>query len=338
MRSPRALPALTIKLNTIRSNTRTMCQHCHQAGIEAVGVTKLVRGAPEVARAMLEGGVKLLADSRLGNLQRLAPLAVPRMLLRIPALSQAADVVRHCEISLNHKVILMQDLGDLREGCFDESETVRLAHLVSTLPALELEGIGSNLACYGGVAPSVSNQTRLIALAQRIRSQLNIPLKTVSGCTSAAAFMLLDGTLPAGITQLRLGASLLLGIGLNDHHIPGLEQDSMTLSAEIIELKRKPSRPEESTALDALGRKPQFNDLGVRWRALCALGQQDVDCNHLCAQDPGVRIIGASSDHLILDVTASTRDYQLGDAVAFSLSYSGALQCMTSDYIHKEYI
>jgi predicted amino acid racemase len=242
MRSPRALPALTIKLNTIRSNTRTMCQHCHQAGIEAVGVTKLVRGAPEVARAMLEGGVKLLADSRLGNLQRLAPLAVPRMLLRIPALSQAADVVRHCEISLNseaavlqalsraaqqqqrhHKVILMQDLGDLREGCFDESETVRLAHLVSTLPALELEGIGSNLACYGGVAPSVSNQTRLIALAQRIRSQLNIPLKTVSGCTSAAAFMLLDGTLPAGITQLRLGASLLLGIGLNDHHIPGLE-------------------------------------------------------------------------------------------------------------------
>jgi predicted amino acid racemase len=357
MQSSLVLPTLTLNLDRVRSNSRIMCQRCRQSGIEPVGVTKLVRGEPQVAHAMLDGGIRLLADSRLENLKRLTSLGVPRMLLRLPGIHQASEVVRHSEISLNseagvlralsmaaleqqrlHKVILMQDLGDLREGCFDEAETLRLAHLVHSLPGLELEGIGANLACYGGVAPSVSNQKRLVRIAEQIRSELHIPLRTVSGSTSAAAFMLEDGTLPEGITQLRLGASLLMGIGLNDDPIPGLALDSMKLTVEIIELKQKPSVPENSTALNAQGKKPEFADLGIRWRALCALGQQDVDFNHLTPHDPGVRIVGASSDHLILDVTGSEAGYQVGDSISFTLSYGGALQCMTSDYIHKEYI
>jgi len=350
------LPCLFVDLAKIQHNAEVMSGHCRKAGIQTVGVTKLMRAAPQVAQAMLDGGVEILADSRIPNLKQLAAFKVPRMLLRIPQLSQAQEVVANCEISLNseeatlralskaaeaqhrsHRVIIMQDLGDLREGCFDEEETVRLAHLVQQLPGLTLDGIGANLACYGGVSPTPKNQNRLIAIANRIRKELDLDFKTVSGCNSAAAFMLLDGTLPAGITQLRFGASLLMGIGLNDDPIPGLNLDTMKLSVDIIEVKQKPSVPIGSDALDAFGNKPVFEDFGIRKRALCALGKQDVDFSQLTPLDSGIRIIGGSSDHLILDVTEGAIDYQLGDTVSFALSYGGALQCMTSDYVAKQY-
>ncbi|MBV8649024.1 alanine/ornithine racemase family PLP-dependent enzyme [Paludibacterium sp.] len=350
------LPCLFIDLEKIRHNTRVMVQRCHDAGIAVAGVVKLLRGSPEVAQVMREAGVDWIADSRLDNLARLEDCGLPRLLLRLPSPQQAGETVRHSEISLNseavtlralsaaagragrtHKVIVMQDLGDLREGCYDEAETQELARLVLQLPHLELAGIGANLACYGGVAPSPQNQQRLVAIAQRIRRDLSCDCPIVSGCNSAASFMLLDGTLPAGMNQLRLGASLLMGIGLNDNPIPGLMQDTLWLEAEIIELKNKPSVPENSTALDAFGHKPVFEDYGIRSRALCALGKQDVALADLTPHDAGIRIIGGSSDHLILDLTEASKRYQVGDSIAFSLGYGGVLACMTSDYIEKVY-
>jgi predicted amino acid racemase len=234
-------------------------------------------------------------------------------------------------------VIVMQDLGDLREGCFDEEETLRLARLVTELPGLTLEGLGANLACYGGVGPTVKNQSRLVAIAERIRHELDVDFKIVSGCNSAATGLLMNGELPKGITQLRFGAGILLGIGLDDKPIPGLHQDTMTLAVEIIELKKKPSIPIDSNALDAFGHKPVFEDFGVRQRALCAIGKQDVDFSNLTPLDHGIRIVGGSSDHLILDVTEGAENYQVGDTVVFSLSYGGALGCMNSDYVAKHY-
>ncbi|BEV73649.1 MULTISPECIES: alanine/ornithine racemase family PLP-dependent enzyme [unclassified Paludibacterium] len=352
-----SLPCLCVDLDKIRHNTRLMAQHCHEAGIQLAAVVKLMRGAPQVARALRESGVDLLADSRLSNLQRLADSGLPRLLLRLPSLHQVDEVVMHSEISLNseavtlqalseaacrlrreHQVIVMQDLGDLREGCWDEEETLQLARLTCQLPGLRLAGIGANLACYGGVAPSVDNQQRLVRLAQHIRETLQCECPVVSGCNSAASFMLLDHTLPSGINQLRLGASLLMGIGLNDLPIPGLVQDAMRLQAEIIECRAKPSVPLNSTALDAFGHRPVFEDRGIRQRALCALGKQDVSFSEITPLDPGIRIIGGSSDHLILDVSDASHPYRVGDSVGFSLSYAGTLQCMTSDDIQKVYL
>ena len=71
------------------------------------------------------------------------------MLIRIPMLSEVKDVVRLADISLNsefevikalneearrqgklHKVILMADLGDLREGFWDKDELVDVAEYI----------------------------------------------------------------------------------------------------------------------------------------------------------------------------------------------------------------
>src|SRR5205085_5461205 len=108
-----------------------------------------------------------LGDSRVENLARLGEVGidVPRTLIRSPMTSQVDAVVRHATTSLNteisvlealsraarrlgttHAVVLMVELGDLREGVV-ASDLVPLALEVSALPGLTLAGIGTNLAC-----------------------------------------------------------------------------------------------------------------------------------------------------------------------------------------------
>lgn len=349
-------PALFVNLSIIKDNAVAMTKLCREHGIEPIGVNKLSSQAVEVAQAMIEGGIKTIADSRIQNLRKISHLPVDKMLLRLPQISLAHETVAYADISLNseertlralsaaavslnkkHRVIIMHDLGDLREGCIDPNETKRLALLADELPGLELEGIGANLACYGGVEPTTENQSYLVELANEIQTLVGYKLATVSGASSAALFLLLGGGMPKGVNQLRLGASLIMGFGLNDDPIPGTRQDAIRLGVEIIELKDKPSVPKNSTALDAMGRKPQFEDLGVHRRALAAIGEQDVAYTQLIPIDAGVKVLGASSDHLILDITQSKTGYELGDIVYFELGYSGVLQCMTSEYVCKEY-
>ena len=347
-------PKININLSTIFTNTKSMLESCSKYGITPVGVTKLVCSNLDVVNTLIDAGIKTISDSRLKNLERISNLNIDKMLLRIPALSEVEEVIKYSDISLNseletlkslsqeavkqqkeHKVIIMHDLGDLREGSFDEEETLSLAKHVINLPNLILEGIGSNLACYGGVESTTDNQNKLVYLARKIEDKFNIKLNTISGASSVALFLMLDGGIPEGINQLRLGASLLMGIGLNDDPIPGTKQDAFTLETEIIELKEKPSVPKESTALDAFGLKPEFIDRGIRKRAICSIGKQDVDFEQLFPIDKDVLLIGSSSDHLIIDVTESINEYKIGDIVSFNLSYSGVLELMTSEFVIK---
>lgn len=351
-----SLPTLFVDLGVIRKNTIAMLDLCRKHGIEPIGVNKLTCEAPEVAQLLVDCGIKTIADSRIQNLKKISHLPVEKMLLRLPQISMVHETVMYSDISLNseectlqalstaasalnkkHRVMIMHDLGDLREGCFDPEETKRLAILAHKLPGLELEGIGANLACYGGVEPTTENQSKLVDIAHEIEAQLGVKLKTVSGASSSAIFLVLRDGMPKGVNQLRLGSSLLMGIGLNDAPVPGASQDAIRLGVEIIEVKDKPSVPEHSTALDAMGKKPVFKDIGVHHRALAALGKQDVNFDELLPLDPGVKVIGGSSDHLILDITNSETGYVVGDTVYFALGYPGVLQCMTSEYVSKVY-
>ncbi|AJR05121.1 alanine/ornithine racemase family PLP-dependent enzyme [Photobacterium gaetbulicola] len=350
-------PCINIHLNTITKNTQNMVSACHSYGVSPAGVTKLACAYPEVGQAIINGGIHLLADSRIANLKKIQRLDAEKMLLRIPAISEADDVVHYADISLNselttlealsdaavrqhktHQIILMHDLGDLREGAFYEEETIALSHKAMAMPGIEVVGLGTNLACYGGVEPTAENQSKLVSLARQIESELGITLKYISGASSAALPLMLNGQLPQDINQLRLGASLLMGIGLNDDPIPNTQQDTFDLTAEIVELKIKPSVPINSTALDAFGNKPEFVDRGLRKRAICAIGKQDVDISEITPKDKDIIVIGGSSDHLIIDINDSQTDYHTGSLVEFELSYGGVLQCMTSEYVTKRFI
>lgn len=91
--------------------------------------------------------------------------------------------------------------------------------------------------------------------------------------------------------------------------------------------------------MNSYGQTPEFVDRGpVRRKAVCALGRQDFDAETTTALDPGVIILGASSDHLMLDVTDSTQDYKVGDVVQLQLGYFSTMRAFTSDYVEKVYL
>lgn len=350
-------PALIIDRQKLVENTQAITWLCRDAGIGFCAVTKAVCAHPEIARAFLEGGATSLADSRIENLIRLSAFPVPKLLLRIPMPSEADDVVRFADISLNsewttlerlseaavrlgriHGVILMVELGDLREGV-PLDQAVDLAGRTLRLPGLKLQGVGTNLNCYGGVIPDEHNLSELVVIARQIEAAYRIRLEIVSGGNSGSVYLAASGRMPAGINHLRLGEVLLLGRETSFRkQYPGLHTDAFTFRAEIIELKWKPSLPIGQVRQNAFGRKPHVHDRGLMLRAIVACGRQDILYDLITPRERGIKLVGASSDHLILDVTHSEHPLAVGDTVDFSLAYGALVAASTSEYVHKVFV
>jgi predicted amino acid racemase len=349
-------PYLSIDLDKIERNAAAVTGLCAQHGIAVAGVTKCVCGHPEVARAMLRGGVVSLADSRLENIERLRGGGIDArcLLLRLPPLSGAAQVVESAGWSVNselavlqalsraavqhrcvHEVMLMVDLGDLREGIWPDDLPTLVAQAVG-LPGIRIVGLGSNLACFSGVVPSEHNMQRLVELAEAIEQRFVLRLDWVSGVNSSGLELIASGRMPARVNHARIGEAILLGREtIHRRPWPGTVQDAFLLHAEVLELKRKPSRPLGERGEDAFGNRPLIEDRGTMHRALLNVGRQDVQVEGLTPLDARVRIVGASSDYTVLDVTDASCALRVGDRLAFSLNYAALLAAMTSGYVKK---
>ncbi|MEN8180578.1 MAG: alanine/ornithine racemase family PLP-dependent enzyme [Pseudomonadota bacterium] len=349
-------PSLSIDLDAIEHNARIITDLCREHGIEVTGVTKATCGHPEVAGAMLRGGVSSIADSRMENIRRLqaAGINAPCMLLRVPALSIADEVVGSVAVSLNselsvlealaratkhygrvHEVILMVDLGDLREGILP-ADLIPFVRETLKLPGIKIKGLGTNLACFGGVAPDRDNMSHLVELACELEQTFGLTLAWISGANSSGLELIAAGNMPHRINHARIGEAILLGREtLQRRPVAHTRQDAFILHAEILELKTKPSKVMGKRCEDAFGRKPLFKDHGLMDRALLNVGREDVDIEGIMVLDPRLKIIGASSGYLVVDVTEVSNHLRVGDTLSFSLNYSGLLAAMTSEYVKK---
>jgi ornithine racemase len=348
-------PTLTVDLTKVRDNARRVVDGLD--GVEVVGVTKVACGSPEVGAALLEGGAVALGESRLENAERLrdAGITAPVWLLRAPPPGLATDVVRLCDVSLEseletvraldraagrqgrrHGVVAMVELGDLREGMLP-AELPGFADGVERLDHVDLAGVGVNLTCYGAVVPDAQNLGRLAELAGAVERRLGRPLRYVSGGNSGSLELAFAGGLPAAVNTVRIGESILLGVDTltREPLSLGLHLDAFVVQAPVIECLVKPSLPEGTSGQDAFGLRPVFVDRGLRRRAICALGRQDAPPEGLVPLDPRVEVLGASSDHLILDVHDVVPPPALGDPIAFVPSYGAVLQLCTSPYVTK---
>ena len=226
----------------------------------------------------------------------------------------------------------MVELGDLREGIMPDDLMEIVAETLG-LPNIELKGIGTNLACRSGVSPDADNMATLSALADAIEARFGLTLELVSGGNSANILWALSGADTGRINNLRLGEAILLGREtLNRQAIDGLHTDAITLIAEVIESKRKPTRPSGEIAQSAFGEASVIKDRGFITQSILAIGIQDVDPSGL--QSPaGTRILGASSDHLIME--SDNGDLSVGAEVKFQLNYSALVRAMTSPFVTK---
>ena len=351
-----AYPRIVIDLEKIRVNVNYLLDISKKSGIDLMGITKVFSGSVEVAKLYKECGVKYLGDSRIENLKLYRDIDIPKVLIRLPMKSQVEEVVKYCDISMNseievvealdkeakkqskiHKIILMIELGDLREGILPKDVEVYMERIIN-LTNIKLEGIAVNLTCYGGVIPSPTNLGELEKIANFIEKKYNLKLNIISGGNSSSVELLLENKLPKKINNLRLGESLAFGReAAYGNHIDGCHGDAITLEAEIIELKEKDSVPKGEIGMNAFGEKPVFKDVGKMVRGIIAIGRQDVDQGNIVPKDDRLEIIGASSDHLIMDLTNAKDEYKVGDIISFSTEYGGLLQLSTSKYIKKTY-
>ncbi|MDY5770439.1 MAG: ornithine racemase Orr [Anaerovoracaceae bacterium] len=359
-------PRLLIDLNKLKSNLDAVAKITkEQGGCSLMIVTKGLCADPEMAKMVANHpAVDFMADSRVMNIKTYADEARKNgkmtVLLRIPMHAEAADVVKYVDLSFNselstirlldeeagkigvkHNVLLMIDLGDLREGIFyqNEDQIFGAVEEILKMKNINLYGIGVNLTCYGAIIPKNDNLSNLVAIARKIEDKFGIKLNMISGGNSSSIYLIGRGELPEGINNLRLGESFLLG---NDTaygtKLPGTVSDTLILEAQIVELKEKPSLPIGEVGVDAFGQKPYYEDRGIIKRAIIAIGKQDTDIDSMEPLDEKIDILGGSSDHIILDVTKSEREYKVGDVVRFLLGYGGMLKTATSPYVEKVYI
>ena len=140
--------------------------------------------------------------------------------------------------------------------------------------------------------------------------------------------------MPAGINQLRVGEAVLYGEDTTGNRfLEGYHHDAFLFKAQVVELRRKPSVPIGELGRDGKGDTPEYPDRGVRLRAICAAGKQDVAWAALTPTLPGAEMIGASSDHLIVDVEDCGGQVQVGDWLEFRCGYMAVLDATTSAYV-----
>lgn len=357
-------PLLEINLNKIADNTKYLVDLCNENNISIAGVIKGVNAQQEVVNVLADGGCKYLASSRIEQLIELKEKNIEKetMLIRMPMKHEVKEVVKHIDISLNseiktinllekeckkqkkeHKIILMMDLGDLREGFFDKDELIDTTlYIENNLEYVKLYGIGTNLSCYGSIKPSNENLSYLCEIAEEVENKIGRKLDIVSGGSTTSLPLLFDKKMPSKINNLRIGEALIIGRDLIDYwgyDLDKMHKDTMILKAEIIEIKEKPTYPIGEMFLDAFGNKPEYEDKGIRKRAILAVGKQDfVNDRDLVPLEDGIEIAGSSSDHLIVDIQNSKVDYQIGDIISFGMFYSNALYLTSSKYVKKQYI
>lgn len=348
-------PILEIDTKKVTENAGKLHAFCDQRGVELTFVTKGFSARPEVIRAALAGGITSFADSRLKNI-RAAKQAIPGLkylLIRIPAIMEAEDVVRWADWSLQsqikvikavseaalrqgkiHPIILMIDVGDLREGVFGMEQLDEIVPQIKDCAGVELVGLGTNVGCYGSVLPSVENTAVLVELRDYLHKKYGFSISVLSAGGTCTLKLLEDGSMPAGINQLRVGEAVLYGEDTTGNRfLEGYHQDAFRFKAQVVELRRKPSVPIGELGRDGKGDTPEYPDRGVRLRAICAAGKQDVAWAALTPMLPGAEMIGASSDHLIVDVEDCAGQVHVGDWMRFRCGYMAVLDATTSSYV-----
>lgn len=351
-------PLLEIDLDRITYNAEQVVKRCQAHDIEVLGITKGFCTLPLIVNAMLRGGVPGLADARLDNIVALRSKGFNQhiTMLRNPRLNRSHQVVASANSSVNsellvikalsmagrpgckpHEIILMVDVGDLRKGVIPEN-VLETARKICLMKGVKLAGLGTSMGCFGGVLPSASNLSLLAELGRDIENKLGIELDVISGGGTSTLKLIEEHNIPSGINQLRVAEGILLGNDTtHNRSIDYLSPDAFIIKAEVIELNTQPC-----LAMSRKGHKT-FSSITVskgrdiRKRAIVALGMQDVAVDGLTPLNDRTFILGASSDHMILDVEESVPAIKIGSQIAFRPNYASLLNLCGSKYVNKVY-
>lgn len=325
-------------------------------------VAKLLCGNKLFISEVVNLGHQQICDSRLSNLRVIKSInpELTTVYIKPPAKRLISKIVKYADISFNstistvkalskeaviqnktHSIIIMVELGELREGILKQNVS-NFYKETSSLPNIKVIGIGGNLACLNGILPSKEKMDVLVAQKKGIEEEFGIKIPYISGGASVTIPLIFNKELPGAINHFRIGESLFFGTNVYDDDIlTHMKQDVFLVKAQILELKEKPTQPSgiRGTNLEGKTFDPKENeDAEDSNRALVDIGILDVDSHHIEPTDPNIKIVGASSDMTVIDVGENPQHYRVGDYIYFRPDYMGVLRLMSSSYIHKEVI
>jgi len=343
----------------LKTNFKFLDDRFKERNIDWGIVVKLLCGNKLYIQEVLDLGMREIHDSRISNLRAVKELDkdVQTVYIKPPAKRSIPDVISCADVSFNteyytikmlseeavkqnkrHKIIIMIELGDLREGVMGE-EFVDFYRDVFKLPNINVVGIGANLNCLYGVMPSEDKYIQLSLYKELIKAYFNVDIQWISGGTSVVLAMLYKNQLPPSVNHFRIGEALFFGLNIEEQRtFDGMHDDVLKLRAEIIELTEKPMVPVGIIAENPSGETLEIDESlygKTSLRAIIDIGLLDISPDYLIPDDQEIEVVGASSDMLILNLERATKEYKVGDLVNFRLKYMGALGIMNSDYIEK---
>lgn len=344
-------PCIKINLNKISNNAKLINDRCSQLGISVVGVTKSILADIKIAKVLKKSGIKIFGDSRLLNLQKLRNYfgyGQDLLLLRTPMLSECEELVRICDMSMQteietvkliskicerkkkiHNIIIMVEIDDKREGISPKEVPEFFKTIYQNYKNIKIIGLGTNARCLSKKKPTIKSIEYLVKIRNKIKENFNYDIPIISGGNSSLWKYIESAQIPKEVNQVRIGEAIFIGNETTHYEkITGAHDDCFELEAEVIEVKEKN---------------------GIIYKAILALGLQDVSYKHIFIENPFYDIIGQSSDHTVIGLKKAYQEYnglenslefqiKVGDKVKFKLDYFGLLSCMTSPFISKVYL
>ncbi len=351
-----------VDLEALGENLKIIGGWMREHGASWTVVTKVLCGHADTLRALQALGVRSMGDSRLENLRAIERI-VPDFeswYLRVPDLTSVSEVVRLTDVSLNseiriiealneearrlgrmHGVVIMIELGDLREGILPGS-LIDFYKYVFELSHIEVKGIGANLGCLAGAVPTVDQFMQLALYRELLELKFEHPLPLISAGSSAVLPLLVSGQLPKAINHFRIGEAIFLGNDLiNGGLLPGLRGDAVVLEAEIAEIKEKSlvSLAETTSITPFISEVSDDRTPGQRgYRALVSVGNLDTEISGLSPIKERYSIAGASSDITVVNIGEDADGLKVGDTIRFRPNYAAFLRLMSGRYLQREVV
>ena len=362
---------LIIQTEKIKNNIKFLSKFFDKHNIHWSLITKVFSGDKEFLKNVLTDDViekiDSVGDSRLTSLKNLKEVN-PNMrtiYIKPPAEIYADEIVLYADVSLNssfttikalnvaakkidkiHQIIIMIELGELREGV-NQADIMDFYAKVFELSNIDVIGIGSNLGCMYGVVPSLDKLLQLTLYKELISAKFNRELKYLSGGTSITLPLIEMGTVPKEVNHFRVGEAAFFGVSpLDNKQFKQLSVDTFEFTANIIELKEKKLVPEGIISDANIGHTADYDEENISEttvKAILDFGMLDVDKEDIKAQDRDLSFVGVTSDMLVIDLgTNRTKDgkkkYNIGDKVRFTPNYMAVARLLNSKFISKRFV
>lgn len=362
---------LIIHQDKIKSNIATLSHFFKAYSIEWSLITKVFSGDKKFMRYLLTdevtNSIHSIGDSRLTSLKNIREVNpnIRTIYIKPPASMYADEIVKYATISLNssfstiialneaaqkqdliHEVIIMIELGELREGV-QRDDILDFYEKVFDLKNIKVIGIGSNLGCMYGVEPTYDKLLQLSLYKELISAKFNKELPFISGGTSITLPLVESKSIPKDINHFRIGEAVFFGISpLNNQQFSNLHTDTFEFYANIIELEEKNTIPDGTIGDASIGHTTNFSENETNetsYKAILDFGMLDVNKEDIEPYDPSIQFVGITSDMIVIDLgtnktTSGKTKYFVGDKLKLKPNYMAVARLLNSKFIDKQFV